>query len=293
MYDNESQPTQLKPTQTLVIMTRGTCYVDHPPDVRDQTGSGDPRSIEWEQTASFAVHRDQGSDGVTPWSHQYLTHTTPNALASRPQNQSNISTSVSYHGNQTQFGQRRRDELLKHESVVEESLIVKKTFLPSHRSATTVPIPTIRATTQTSADMASAPLPQCQLPGPHTPTNRHEGATSQSSGTSTSKIGPTVPPAYLALTGFNDPEIFRPAAELDNTLPQHGLRDASPGSGDPLSASRGRSRNPVAEAHHALQQALFADGPSTASASGQGSSPKNSRAANSRELTTPQETTKG
>lgn len=116
--------------QTLLITARRSCGIDHPADMSNQAEGGDPSSIEWEQIASSAVHCDQKSDVITPRSHQNLTHIMSNALASRPQNQSNISANVSYHGNQTQFGQRRRDELLEHGSVVEECLISKRISYP-------------------------------------------------------------------------------------------------------------------------------------------------------------------
>lgn len=220
----------------------------------------------------FAIHRDQGSHGITLRSHQNLTHAMPNALAPQPQNQSNVSPNVSWRENATHLGKGRRDEPPEHDSVDDRSPVFKRPFQPSYPSTTTLPESAIRATTQIDTKMASAHLQQRQLSGPHTPTKVLEWDTSQSSETSISRLGPVIPPAYLALPGFNDPRIFGPAAEVGNTSPRHGHGNASANSGHGLSVNGDRSRNPVVEAHSALQQALFTDGPSNVS-SGQGLPP--------------------
>jgi len=269
LLGNESQPTQQKPTQKLVNIAGESCASSHPAVMCSQAKSSDPRSIEGERTTSLAVHRDQVSNGITPRSHQDLAHAMPNALAPRPQNQSKVPPKVSYRENPTHLGKRRRDEPPEHESVDEGSPAFKKPFLPSHRSTTTLPDSAVRTTTETDRKMASARLQGRQPSGPHTLTKRLEQNISQSSETYTSRLGPVIPPAYLALPGFSDPRIFRPAAGLGHTSPQHDPGKAFANGEHAASASGGRSRNLVVEAHLALQQALVADGSSTSS-SGQG-----------------------
>jgi len=269
LHGKELQPTQQKPTQTLVNTAAESCVSGHPAVMCRQTEISDPRSVEGEQTAFFAVYRDQVSNGITLRSHQSLTHAMPNALTRRPQNQSMAPPKVSYREILTHLGKRRRDEAPEHESVDEGSPVLKKPFVPSHRSTTTLSDPAVRTTTQTDTKMASARLQRRQPSGPHTPTKRLEQNISQLSETYTSRLGPVIPPAYLALPGFSDPMIFRPAAELGHTSPQHDSGKAFANGEHATSASGGRSRNLVVEAHLALQQALVADGSSTSS-SGQG-----------------------
>lgn len=269
LYGNESQPTQQKPAQISVNIAGESCGSGHPAVMRHQTESSGRRSIEGEQTASFAVYRDQLSNSITPRSHQSLTHAMPNALAPRPQNQSKIPPKVSYRENPTRPGKRRHDEPPEHEPVDEGSPVFKKSFLPSHHSTTTLPEFAPRTTTQTCSKMAPARLQRIQPPGPHTPTKGLEWNHSQPSEINTSRLGPVIPRAYLALPGFGDPRIFRPAAGMSHRSPRQDTGKATVNSEDTASASGGRIRHPITEAHLALQQALFADGSSTPS-SGQG-----------------------
>jgi len=266
---NKSQPTQQKPTQTLVNTAAESCVSGHPAVMCRQTESSDPRSVEGEQTASFAVYRDQVSNGITPRSHQGLTRAMPNAPTRRPQNQSMAPPKVSYQKILTHLGKRRRDEASEQKSVDEGSFLLKKPFLPSHRSTTTLSDPAVRTKTQTDMKMASARLQRRQPSGPQTPTKQLESNHLQPSEMNTSKLGPAIPPAYLALPGFSDPRIFRPAAELGHKSPQHDLGKASADGEHAASASGGPNQNLVVEAHLALQQALIAGG-SSASSSGQG-----------------------
>lgn len=70
LHGNVSQPTTREPKQTLVNMAGESCGLDCTAVMSHQTESSDPRSINGEQTASFAVHRDQAPDGITFQSHQ-------------------------------------------------------------------------------------------------------------------------------------------------------------------------------------------------------------------------------
>jgi len=265
LHGNELQPTQQKPTQTLVNTAAESCVSGHPAVMCRQTEISDPRSVEGEQTASFAVYRDQVSNGITLRSHQSPTHAMPNALTRRPQNQSMAPPKASYRGILTHLGKRRRDEAPEHKSVDEGSPVLKKPSLPSHRSITTLSDPAVRTTTQTDTKMASARLQRRQPSGPQTPTKQLGLNHSQPSEMINSKLGPAIPPAYLALPGFSASRIFRPAAEQGHTSPQHDSGKASANREHAASVSGGRSRNFVVEAHLALQQALVADGSSTSS----------------------------